>query len=231
MADGAERRNEPRNDEVAGLSKTGNALLRAQRETLRSLDFTNALMVAATVLMAIGTIFSAWTSWQIARLTGDFYSTSNRPYVGVASIRLNRSDQAQPGSWIEFRNFANMPAEQTVIDVSTQINGNVIANTLGARHVVLSLGIMSPEAPYFFGATFPPQYLQSIMNGKARLTVVVKATYKDIGGHLHCYHMRYAYAWFFDKYDPDGGGSACTGQMPSYNPQTVWDKVVTGTKN
>jgi hypothetical protein len=43
--------------------------------------------------------------------------------------------------------------------------------------------------------------------------------------------MRYAYAWFFDKYDPDGGGSACTGEMPVYSPKTIWETVVTGVKN
>ena len=222
---------ESKGQEIVGRVETGDALLHVQRETLRSLDFTNALMVAATILMAIGTMFSAWTSWRVARLTRDFYSTSNRPYLGVASIKLDRSNPERPASWIEFRNFGNIPSEQTVIEVSTLVNGRLVKDILGLQHVVLSLGLLSPEAPYFFGAMFPPQYLQSVENGSTKLVVIIESTYRDMGGRLHCYHMRYAYVAFLDKYDPDGGSSACTAEMPVYSAKTVWERVVPRAKN
>ncbi len=216
--------------EIAGSDKTEEALLHVQRETLRSLDFTNMLMVTATVLMAIGTSFSAWTSWRVAQLTADFDATSNRPYLGVASLKMDATDPTRPASWIEFRNFGNLPAEQTAIGVSTRIDGHTVADALGLGHVVLSLGVLSPGTPFDFGAFFPPQYLSDVKSGKSRLVIAVESTYKDADGHLHCFEMRYAYAAFLDKYDPDGGGSACTNGMPQYSPETTWEKI-TGGKN
>lgn len=217
--------------QIAGTEKTESALLHAQRETLRSLDFTNMLMVTATILMAIGSSFSAWTSWRVAQLTADFDATSNRPYLGVGSLKLDATDPTRPKSWIEFRNFGNLPAEQTVIGVSTRIDGQTVADALGLRHLVLSLGVLSPATPYNFGAFFPPQYLSAVKSGKSRLTIGVESTYKDADGRLHCFEMRYAYAAFLDKFDPDGGGSDCTAGMPQYSPETTWEKVSTDDKN
>jgi len=213
------------------LEKTEDALLHAQREALRSLDLTNMLMVTATVLMAITSIVSAWTSWRVTQLTADFDSTSNRPYLGVASIKLDATDTSRPTSWIELRNFGNLPAEQTAIGVSTRIDGHTVTDALGLQKVALSLGVLSPASPYNFGAIFPPQYLSAVKGGSSRLVLAVQATYRDADGHLRCYEMQYAYVAFLDKYDPDGGGSDCKDGMPQYNPQTTWEKVVTGEKH
>jgi len=214
------------------LEKAEEALLSAQRETQRSLDVTTMLMIAATVLMAIGSSFSAWTSWRVVQLTADFDATYNRPYLGVASIKLDASDPARPKSWIEFRNFGNLPAEQTAIGVSNRIDGHPVSDALtGLQKVVLSLGVLSPASPYNFGALFPPQYLNAIRSGSSRLVLAVDATYTDADGHLRCYQMQYAYIASLDKYDPDGGGSDCKDGMPRYNPETTWEKVVGAGKN
>lgn len=180
MPEGAERKNSERR-EIASLHKGQDTILSVQRETLKSLDLTSMLMVAATVLMAIVTTFSAWTSWRVAHLTQEFYSTPNRPYLGVASMRLDRSDPDRPTAWVEFRNFGNMPAEEGVIDVASAINGNIVADPMGKRHVVLSLGVLSPDAPYFFGAMFPAQFLKPVLSGSAKLVVMIEATYKRFG--------------------------------------------------
>lgn len=212
--------------EIKGLEKTEDALLHAQSETLRSLDVTNMLMVTATVLMAITSAFSAWTSWRVVQLTADFDSSSNRPYLGVASVKLDTSDPAHPKSTFELRNFGNLPAEQTAIGVSTQIDGQAITSPLGLQRIVLSLGVLSPSAPYNFNFAFSPQYLSLVKSGKAHLVVNVEATYRGGDGRLHCYENRYGYVAQFDKYDPDGGSSECSNGMPMYSPQTTWENVV-----
>lgn len=38
--------------------------------------------------------------------------------------------------------------------------------------------------------------------------------------------MRYAYVSFLDKFDPDGGSSACKGAMPAYSSRTTIDSIV-----
>ncbi len=140
-------------------------------------------------------------------------------------MRLDRSDPDLPTAWVEFRNFGNMPAEESVIDVASEIKGNVVADPLGKRQVVCRSACFSPDAPYFFGAMVPSQYLKPVLSGSAKLVVMIEAKYNDIDLRPHCYQTRNAYMSFPDKFDPDGGSSSsCNDAMPTYSSRTTIDR-------
>jgi hypothetical protein len=207
--------------EIEGLNRTEKRILSAQRAARRTQEITNLLMVAATVLMAVATAFSALASWRMARVATDIFQASERPYVGVESIRLDANNPSGPTSWVVFKNFGSVPADRTVIDVSTSIDGHLVTGGLGEQHVVMSLGVLTPETTYLFGALFPRNYASAVVTGKSRIVVSVRAHYRDAPGKHYCFQMDYIYYWPLKKYDPAGGSNRCTGDMPNYSNETT----------
>lgn len=214
--------------ELDELRQTDTGILSAQRKALRAQDLTNVLMVVATSLMAIATAFGAFASWRMARVAGDIFTASERPYIGVQSIRLDAHNGAQPVSWITFKNFGSVPADRAVIDVSTSIDGRPITGGLGKKHVVLSLGVLTPQTRYLFGALFPAQYAQAVLDGRSEIVVSVKAGYMDAAEHRYCFAMNYIYYWPLKKYDPAGGSNECAGDAPVYSDRTTLTHEMAG---
>jgi hypothetical protein len=203
------------------LGRAEHSILAAQRKALHAQDVTNILMVLATSLMALATAFGAFASWRMARVASDIFRASERPYVGVESIRLDTTNTARPTSWVTFRNFGSVPADQTVIDVSTSIDGHLAPGGLGHKHVVLSLGVLTPQTTYLFGALFPGQLARAVVEGESQIVVSVKAGYKDAAGQRYCFAMNYIYYWPLKKYDPAGGSDECAGGAPVYSDATT----------
>lgn len=207
--------------EIGQLQRTEQSILSTERRALHAQDLTNILMVMATVLMAVATGFGAYASWQMARVATDLFLASERPYLGVESIRLDTTDPAEPGSWITFKNVGNIPADRAVIDVSTSIDGSVVPGGLGQKHVVMSLGVLTPQTTYKFSALFPPYFAQRIVDGKSKILVSVKASYGDAAARHYCFEMNFIYYWPLKKYDPAGGSNECRGAEPVYSDETT----------
>jgi hypothetical protein len=214
--------------EIEGLRRTEKNILSTQRKALRAQDLTNILMVAATTLMAVATLFGALASWRMARVASDIFRVSERPYVGVESIRLDTTDAAQPASWVVFKNFGNVPADKTVIDVSTSIDGHLQLGGLGRKHVVMSLGVLTPRTTYLFGALFPPRFIKAVTAGKSTIIVSVNTSYRDAAKKRYCFEMNYIYYWPLKKYDPAGGSDECNGNAPVYRDEMTLSRQMAG---
>jgi hypothetical protein len=217
--------------EVADLSQTERKILSSQRKALHAQDITNLLMVAATVLMALATAFCALASWRMARISRDFFQAAERPYFGISSIWLDINNPTEPTSWVQFKNFGSIPADRTVIDVSTSIGGRPVLGGalragMGTNHVVMSLGELTPQTTYLFGAMFPPQYAKAVADGSSALVVSVKASYMDAPGRRYCFDMNYIYYWPLKKYDPAGGSNDCDSGSPTYSDATTLSRLM-----
>jgi hypothetical protein len=210
--------------EVEEVERTERAIQQSQREAVKSQNLFNLLMVTTTALMAIATVFSAWASWRMARVAENLFQASERPYVGVASLRLDISDQQKPATWVEFRDFGNVPADLVAIDISTWVDGQAVPGGLGKPHLVMSLGLLAPNAPCYLAAIFPPKYMSAVKNGASKTVVSVRTSYKDATGRLYCFHMNYMYYAPLRKYDPEGGGTDCTPDAPTYSEATTLER-------
>jgi len=213
-------------ENVASIER---AILRTQREVVRSQDTSNLLMVIATALMSVATVCSAWASWRMARVAEDLFRASERPYFGVSSLKLDLSNRERPATWVEFRDFGSVPADRVVVDVSTFIDGKPVPGGLGKSHVVMSLGLIAPNSPFNFAALFPQRFSSAIASGASKAIVSAVATYKDAAGQFYCFHMAYMYFAPMKKFDPAGGGTDCVPHMPVYDESTRLDhEMVTG---
>jgi hypothetical protein len=223
-------------EELERLRRTEQGILSVQRKALRAQDLTNLLMVAATLLMAVATAFSALSSWRMARVTAGIFLASDRPYLGVESVDLDLSNAAEPTSWIKFKNFGSVPADRSVIDVSSSIDGHPVLGGaafagLGTQHVVMSLGVLTPQTEYRFGALFPPQFAKPVADGKSRIIVSVGASYRDTSGQHFCYAMDYIYYWPLKKYDPAGGSNKCADDAPVYSDDTTLSHLMSADRH
>src|SRR5262249_831971 len=155
---------------------------------VKSQNLFNLLMVTTTALMAVATVFSAWASSRMARVAENLFQASERPYVGVASLRLGVSNPQKPATWGEFRGFGNVPAALVAIDVSTWVDGQAVAGGLGKPHLTMFLGLLAPNAPCYLAAIFPPKHVSAIENRSSKTVVSVRTSYKDATGRLYCFH-------------------------------------------
>jgi hypothetical protein len=124
--------------------------------------------------------------------------------------------------WIHQSGY--VPADLVAIDISTWVNGHAVPGGLGKPHLIMSLGLLAPNAPCYLAAIFPPKYVSAIEHGASKTVVSVRTSYKDATGRLYCFRMNYMYYAPLRKYDPEGGGTDCTSDAPAYSEATTHER-------
>lgn len=161
-------------------------LTRTERRRLgQILGFTELM----TALMVAATTFTAIATWRTASIANCIFLASQRPYLGVESVRLDTSKPSEPRVAIEYRNFGHLSADNTVLDTRMIIDGAVVTGET-AR---FQAGILSPRVPHLMHRHLPPDKYAAIVNGHARLEVDVKATYRGFDRRELCYFERFQY--------------------------------------
>jgi hypothetical protein len=89
------------------------------RDLIRIQDFM-------AVLMVIATAFTGYATWRYVEVSRDIFGAAERPYVGVQGIRIDQSASRQPHLIVEYRDFGNIPADQTIIIGQLTINGQLV---------------------------------------------------------------------------------------------------------
>jgi hypothetical protein len=169
-----------------------------------------------TALMVLATLFSAIATWRTSSIAEWIYLASERPYVGVESVRL---DNSQPGALrvvVEYRNFGHLSSDETTIDSRVLIDGTPVAG--GAER--LRAGILSPNVPHVVYRSLPPDRYQAIAKGTAALEVDIKATYRGFDRRTLCYFERFKYVADAARFEVRGGTSRC-------DEQPAWGELET----
>lgn len=185
-------------------------LLKAERgqlgrviSVLRLADFMAILMVAATA-------FSAYSTWRTAEVTSRIFAVSDRPFIGVQSVRFEQTSAKVPTIVVDFRNFGRIPASQALTYVHALVDGKLVKQTKGEM-AAIEQGNVSPGVPHFGYAYLPPDDYKEVVSGKSRLMVHVDIEYKGpqkIG--RYCYSERIIYDYHVGSFRHVGGSDKCS---------------------
>ena len=180
---------------------------RLERSALARLTQVVKLQDFMTVLMVAATAFSALATWRVAQLTSAWFGVSQRPYMGVAAIRIDTSDDHQPKVIIEYRNFGNIPAADLKASGRILLDGKTVGESASDPHA-MNIGVSSPQVPHFLHRELPPTSRDAILAGRARLEVNVAFNYRN-GKGPYCYEMKFLYDPYLRNFDPAGGTDHC----------------------
>jgi hypothetical protein len=192
-------------------------VLRAERSLLAGVRQLIGIQELLTVMMVVAAVSSAIATWKATQI----YARGERPYMGIASIKLTSDLAHRPYVAVDYRNFGTVPSKKTVLQAWTTIDGKVASynpRKPGERKVRLNLGILSPDTPHLFAAYFTPEALPMIQDGRATLKVAVAISYQGSDGANYCYRMNFRYFWPTGTLDPDGGSDDCRLNNNSIEP-------------
>ncbi|MBF6569963.1 MAG: hypothetical protein IVW54_13930 [Candidatus Binataceae bacterium] len=169
-----------------------------------------------TLLMVAATTFSAIATWRTASIAESIYLASERPYFGVESIRLDNSIAGDPRVEVEYRNFGNLSADATVLDRRILIDGVAVAS----QSKQLFAGILSPQVPHTVQLHLPASSYDAIIQGRSKLRVEIKATYRGLDQRTLCYFEGFRFLADTGKFEVRGGTSRCSEQPKWEEPQS-----------
>ncbi|HVA81477.1 MAG TPA: hypothetical protein VNF29_11180 [Candidatus Binataceae bacterium] len=179
-------------------------LLRVGR-ALRLADFMAILMVLATG-------FSAYATWRTAQVTRMVFAVSDRPFMGVASVKFEETQSASPRIAVNFSNFGKIPALDALVSVHSIVDGKVVKSADGEM-TTLDAGILSPSVPHYFYNYFTPEVYQAVVSGKSKLQVHIHILYKGPAqARQFCYFERVFYDLHSATFRAGGGSDHCAGK-------------------
>ncbi len=183
---------------AAALSGRDRRMLGRIAEFLGFADLVAVLMVASTVCSAIAT-------WRTASIATAIYKASDRPYMGVVAVTLNRDRPSDPRVRVEYKNFGSVSAEDAVLFRRMLIDGKIVGGQTRRK----AAGILPPEAPHRLFLHLPPTAYDAIVSGRSTLRVEVGATYQGLYHGNLCYLERFVYEPAEDLFEVDGGTPRC----------------------
>jgi hypothetical protein len=184
-------------------------IIRTERSLLARLAQALKLADFMAILMVMATFFSAYATWRTAQLTGTIFAVADRPFIGVQNVAFVGTDSQQPMISVNFRNFGNIPALDTLVSVHAVVDGKVVKLPAGMMSE-MNAGIVSPNVPHDFFVFVPPEKYQAIAAGKSNLQVHVKVLYKGPAHEVQlCYFERFAYELRFNVFLAAGGTDKC----------------------
>ncbi len=190
----------------SGPESGGNgALTRQERPPLgkiaRYLGFADFM----AVLMVSATVFSGFATWRTAMIAQQLYRASERPYIGVQHVWMERANPRAVRVSVDYRDYGHVPAEDLTITERLLADGKPIP---GAK-TVLPAGIISPGVPHFVHVYLLDSLPDAARAGKIALTAIVTATYGSSRRRKHCYLERFKYLVDTDSFEADGGSPRC----------------------
>ncbi len=198
-----EESKEPKDRDLKVIARDERSLLRRAVRILRVQDLMALLMVAATVSSAIAT----WRSSQIAH---QILRSAYRPYVGVREMEIDLSNPQKPQVKIEIVNFGTIPAEKMVLDVSKTVGGKPVPDFEDKPDVAVTVGVLTPSAPDYFGSFLSTHDVQAVTTGKSQLLVRVRITYDDAARNHYCYDETFGYFAPTRRFSPSQGTDRCS---------------------
>ena len=184
-------------------------IIRTERSMLARLAQAVRLADFMAILMVLATFFSAYATWRTALVTSTIFAVADQPFIGVQEITFKGTDTQFPTLLVNFKNFGNIPALDTIVGVHAVIDGKPLRPGPGAMSEI-DAGIVSPNVPHYFYVYLPPDKYQAVVAGKTNLQVHVKVLYKGPAhGTQLCYFERFAYDFRVNIFMASGGDDKC----------------------
>ncbi|HUY26493.1 MAG TPA: hypothetical protein VMV27_03650 [Candidatus Binataceae bacterium] len=187
------------------------ALERHERSQLIRIGRAIRLADFMAILMVLATGFSAYATWRTAQVTRMVFAVSDRPFVGVASVKFEETQSASPRIAVNFSNFGKIPALDALVSVHSIVDGKPAKNTDGEM-TTMDAGILSPGVPHYFYNYFTPEVYQAVVSGKSKLQVHIHILYKGPAqARQFCYFERVFYDQHSGSFRAGGGSDHCAG--------------------
>lgn len=182
------------------MEEDKNAGLEAQERRIAGLlGFTEVI----AILMVGATAFSGFATWRTSTIAEQIMKSSERPYIGVQDIELNKDATDDPAVTVDYRDFGHIPADDV------RIRGELLLNGDPLTVVTKNVGIMSPQVRHVIFLHLPKDRLEAAMNGGAALAVRITARYRNTAAREFCYSERFTYSHHGGIFEAVGGTSRC----------------------
>jgi hypothetical protein len=188
-------------------------IIRTERSLLAWLGQAVKVADLMAILMVLATFFSAYATWRTALITTAVFAVADRPFLGVERVNFQTADPAHPLIMVNYKNFGNIPALDTIVSVHAVVDGKVVKPVADAMSE-LNAGIVSPNVPHYFYIALPADKYQAVTAGTSNLQVHVSVVYK---GPAHvtelCYFERFSYELRFNIFQAAGGDDKCGSEV------------------
>ncbi len=184
---------------------SGGGLTRRERSLLARLASYLGFADFMAVLMVLATAFSGLATWRTATIADELYRSSERPYFGVEKVFFDAARPADPKVVVQYENFGHVPADGVVVSERLSLDGRAIADGSHTQHA----GVISPGVPHQINVPIAGADRDAVVAGRRRLTVEVKAHYRDSASQTHCYLEQFVYYPDSDHFDVGGGSTRC----------------------
>jgi hypothetical protein len=188
-------------------------IIRTERSLLARLGQAIRVADLMAVLMVLATFFSAYATWRTALVTSAIFAVADRPFLGVQRVNFETDDPAHPIIMVNYKNFGNIPALDTILSVHAVVDGKLVKPAAGAMSEI-DAGIVSPNVPHYFYISLPSDKYQAVAAGKSNLQVHVRFVYKG-PAHLMelCYFERFSYQLQWNIFQASGGDDRCGSEV------------------
>jgi hypothetical protein len=183
----------------------------ATRKLLKTIIGTLEITDVIAAMMMFATAFSAYATWKTAQVTNEILLTSQRPYVGIESIKFDNVGSANPRVVADLRNFGTVQAENALISIGLRVNGRPLSGG-SEQQQQLDPVVLSPSVPHPFYRHIAADTYRDATQGKVHLVVEVRVHYNGPRGDEHCYLTREAYDHIDGIFYPQGGSLSCDHQ-------------------
>jgi hypothetical protein len=183
------------------LSKTERSLLGRVNNIVAITDVMAIMMVGATAL-------SAYATWRSAKISNLLFLVSERPYIGVERVVLERPDHGGARILLDYRNFGRVPAIDTVMTAEVMVDGKLVGKS-DERGRIVRAGVISPEVPNHLYSYIGEDLYQAILAGKSEAIVVLHANYRGPAGESFCGYERFTYDFRSAWFGSSGGTTDC----------------------
>ena len=174
------------------------------RRAIRLADFM-------AILMVIATGFSAYAAWRTAQVTGLVFAVSDRPFMGIESVKFEQRTTATPRVAVSFKNFGRIPALDAFVSVHSVIDGKLVKSADGDM-TTMDTGVLSPGVSHYFYNYLAPELYQAVAAGKSKMQVHVRIYYQGPARtEQFCYFERIFYDQHSATFRAAGGSDRCTG--------------------
>jgi hypothetical protein len=190
--------------EKGNLTKAERSLVRRLSREIQFADFMALLMVAATA-------FSAFATWQTARIAQRIFAVSERPYVGIERLAFDLINSSDARIMIDFRNFGSVSGHDAVARFTLLVDGRRPASN--PQDMTINLGMLSPTVPHAFFLYVPTSLHETARDGGAKLVVRVSLNYRGPDDRAFCYSEIMSYDHRSDSFGGTGGDDRCGAQI------------------
>jgi len=153
----------------------------------RGLKYVPALQVVIGGLALATAIASWWVARSNAEMVRQFNSNTQRPYVGMETVRLIEPDTNSFQAQVVLKNFGNVPAKGVKVTQRTLIAGNEL-NAYSVPHE----DVLFPGTGSTATSDLPMGSREKIKRGELTLELDIKVDYSSfMGQHTTGIRLRY----------------------------------------